>query len=80
MLLLGLSFIFSMILLIEVPGLISKKYWWELVVFLFLSLAAFTISALLTLGFHLPSPVKIIQFVIDYVFELLKSVNFSFKI
>ncbi|MCM1565671.1 MAG: hypothetical protein NC238_06920 [Dehalobacter sp.] len=54
--------------LIDVPGLIRKKYWRELVVCSFILLFAFIISLLQILGVKLPSPfVSINNFLRDMV-------------
>jgi hypothetical protein len=44
------------IILFEVPGLIQKQYWRELVVFSAFLLFAFIVSLLQVLGVKLPNP------------------------
>lgn len=55
------------IIAIEVPGLIRKKYWKELIVFLLLLFIAFIASILLTMGFEFPSLIKGIEILIKYI-------------
>lgn len=64
--------VFMVMLLLEIPTLIRQRYWRELAVFLFLTLGALIPSLLLTAGFHLPSPVKAIEFVIEYILGLFR--------
>nr|WP_243270090.1 hypothetical protein [Thermanaerosceptrum fracticalcis] len=52
------------IALFEVPGLIQKKYWRELIVFLMFLLGAFILSLLQVLGVKVPNPVKGIEFLV----------------
>lgn len=46
--------LFTGIILIQIPGLIRKKFWPELVVSGILLLIGFVVSLLLALGFSLP--------------------------
>lgn len=45
---------FTGIALIQIPGLIRKKFWPELIVSGILLLAGFVVSSLLAMGFSLP--------------------------
>ena len=63
LLLLILTFI--IILIFELPGLIRKKYWKDLTVFLALLIIAFVLSLLQTIGIIIPSPAKYIETIIN---------------
>lgn len=63
--------IFGGIVIFEVPGLIYRKYWRELVVFFIFLGFAFMISLLAVLGVPLPSPAKGIEKVIKYLGTLI---------
>lgn len=56
---------FFVMLLPDLPALLREKQWRELAVYLFLWVSGFVISALLTVGVKLPSPVKGIEHVIE---------------
>ncbi|GAB6179235.1 hypothetical protein JCM14036_05540 [Desulfotomaculum defluvii] len=49
----------------EIPTMVQKQYWRELVLFLFLWLLAFVLSTLYTLGVQLPSPAALITIVVQ---------------
>ncbi|RJX28958.1 MAG: hypothetical protein C4554_01660 [Dethiobacter sp.] len=53
-----LIMVFTGVALFEVPGLIRKKYWRELIVFSFFLLLAFIMTLLQIIGVKIPSPVK----------------------
>ncbi|MDK2822481.1 MAG: hypothetical protein PWQ67_868 [Clostridia bacterium] len=55
------------IALFEVPGLIQRKYWRELIFFLILLLLAFILSFLQVIGIKIPSPIKGIEFLVKYL-------------
>lgn len=59
------------ITIIEVPGLIKKSYWKELIVFLIILLLAFIPSILLTIEFELPSLIKGIEIIIKYILNIV---------
>lgn len=65
-----LIMVFIAIVLLEVPGLIRKKYWRELTVFSLLLLLAFILSLLQTMGVKIPSPMKGIQYLIKDILHL----------
>jgi hypothetical protein len=49
-----ITIVFTTIALFEIPGLIQKKYWPELVAFTTLLLLGFGLSLLLVFGVNLP--------------------------
>jgi hypothetical protein len=51
------------IVLLEIPSLIRKKYWRELVVFAFFQSTAFILALPLTLGIKLPSLTRGMEYV-----------------
>jgi hypothetical protein len=53
-----------------VPGLIRKKYWWELAVFSFLISLAFVISLLQFLNIKIPNPVRDTQYFVRDLLHL----------
>jgi hypothetical protein len=55
------------IALFEVPGLIQRKYWRELIFFLILLLLAFILSFFQVIGIQIPSPIKGIEFLVKYL-------------
>lgn len=60
---------FISIVLFEIPGLIVKKYWWEIIIFMSFLVIAFIQSIFLTLGFKIPNPtdgiINLVKFIID---------------
>ena len=60
-----LILVFIIIILYEVPELIKKKYWRELIVFSALLTIGFVLSLLQTLGYTIPSPVEAIENIIN---------------
>ena len=65
-----LILVFIVIALIEIPSLIRKKYWRELVVFLFFLLFVFIMTLLQIIGIKLPNPVKGLEYLIKDVLHL----------
>ncbi len=65
-----LILVFIIIALIEIPGLIRKKYWRELIVFSFFLLLVFIMTLLQIMGIKLPNPVKGLEYLIKEVFHL----------
>lgn len=59
---------FAVIALIEVPRLIKKKYWRELIAFSVILTIAFVISVLQLMHIEIPNPVKDSQFFIKSLF------------
>lgn len=62
--------VYTGIVLYEVPGIIRKKYWYELGVFSFLITLAFIISLLYTLHIKPPNPVKNTQYFVKNLLHL----------
>lgn len=58
---------FICILSVNVPGLVKKKYWRELVVFSVFFILAFTLAFLQVKGVKIPSPVKGIEYLFKNV-------------
>lgn len=65
-----LLIIFAIIAYINVPPLIRKKHWRDLIVYLGFYAIALTLSILLTLNISIPSPIKGIQYVIKDILHL----------
>ncbi len=61
---------FTVIGLIEIPGLAQKKLWWELIIFSTLLSLGFLLSVLLTLGISLPYVSDLIGEWIKYLFNV----------
>ncbi len=59
------------ITMIEVPGLIKKRYWKELIIFSALLLLGFIPSILLSMEFEFPSLIKGIEKVVQYLLHLV---------
>ncbi|MBZ4653980.1 MAG: putative rane protein [Peptococcaceae bacterium] len=67
-----LLLLFIGIILLEVPALIKKKMWRELVAFSVYLLAGMALSIPQVLGVKLPNPTKVIEVVFKPISELLK--------
>ncbi len=63
--------VFTVIGLFEVPKILKKRLWRELLVFSFLLILGFTLSALIALDVPLPSPVKGIRSLMNPILRLL---------
>ena len=63
--------VFTVIALFEVPKILEKRLWRELLVFSILLLVGFTLSVLLALDVRLPSPVKGIRSLMSPILRLL---------
>lgn len=61
---------FTGIALFEVPGLIRKKYWRELVVFAFFLLVAFILTLLQTLGIRLLPLLRVLEYIFKDLLHL----------
>jgi hypothetical protein len=59
--------IFGVIAWLEIPGMVQKKYWRELIVYCALLLPEFVLSLLLTMGVNFPA-------VSTAIFEMVKSI------
>ena len=56
MTILGILFVFSVIIWLEVPDLVQKKLWRELIAFSVLVLIGMLLTIPMTLGINIPSP------------------------
>jgi len=61
---------FAFLIGIEAPGLITKKQWRELVVFLSYLTAVFILALLLIIGVNIPSPIGPITYLVRDVLHL----------
>lgn len=61
---------FTGVALFEVPALIQKKYWRELIVFSLFLLLAFVLALLQTIGVDIPSPLRGIGYVVKDLLHL----------
>ena len=61
---------FTGVALFEVPNLIRKEYWRELVVFALVLLTAFILALPLTLGIRLPSLSRGLEYVLKDLLHL----------
>lgn len=52
---------FAAMAAINLPGMIKKKLWRDLVVYLLFFLAVLTLAILMALGIKVPSPIKAVQ-------------------
>lgn len=53
------------IALFQIPYLIKKKYWRDLIAFSFFIVVAFALSLLYSLGVKIPSPFTPVQYILD---------------
>ena len=58
----------GIVIFIEVPGLVRKNYWRELIVFSVLLSSGFVLLLLIIIGVKLPSPALFIEGVINNYF------------
>ncbi|AFM43018.1 hypothetical protein Desaci_4156 [Desulfosporosinus acidiphilus SJ4] len=65
-----LILVFIGIALVEVPGLIRKKYWRELIVFSTFLSFSFIVALLQTIGVKLPNPMRGIDYLIKDILHL----------
>lgn len=66
-----LCIIYFGIIVFEVPGLIKRQYWYELMVFFLLLVISFIFSLLYTMDVDIPSPVIFIEKFIRFVFKFI---------
>ena len=59
---------FVIVIWLEVPGLIKKKYWRELIAYSVLMTLAFVVCLLYALHVNIPNPVKNTQYYIKDLF------------
>jgi hypothetical protein len=62
--------VYAFVALVEVPGLIRKKYRRELAAFSFFMIAAFLLNSLQALGVKIPSPITGIVYIIKDVLHI----------
>jgi hypothetical protein len=62
--------IYVIIALCQIPALIKKKYWRELIAFSFFFALAFILNLLQALDIKIPSPMKEIQYLLEDVLHL----------
>ncbi|SHH77555.1 hypothetical protein [Clostridium grantii] len=60
----GIIIVFICLAFFEIPGLIRKKYWRELIAFSCLSLITFTMTIIQSVSINIPSPMKGIEYII----------------
>jgi len=61
---------FAGIALIQIPSLVHKQWWWELIVFTIFWLSGLILSVLLSLGVKLPPVTTIIGNYISKIFSI----------
>lgn len=65
-----LILVYAVVAFFQIPGLVRKKYWYELVVFSCFLIFAFVFSLLLGIGIKIPSPLEIVKQTIQNPFKL----------
>lgn len=60
-----LLLIYIFIALLQVPGLIKKKYWRELAAFSIFYMTALIMGVLYVLDIHIPSPMKAERYIVE---------------
>lgn len=65
-----LIIIFIIIIIIEVPKLIKQKYRLELIVYSIFLASAFVLTAFQVSGFKIPSPIKLMTFIVKDVLHM----------
>lgn len=58
---------FVLVAIIQIPSLVKKKYWRELIAFCVFFLFSFVICILQAAGVKLPSPAKGLQSILDKI-------------
>lgn len=66
-----LCLIYFGIILYEVPGLIEKNYWYELLIFSLLLIFSFIMFVLFIIDVKIPSPVKMIEKIVMLMLDFL---------
>ena len=61
---------FGLVALIQIPGLIRKQWWRELIVFTILWLSGLTLSVMLSLGVKFPEVTMIIGNIVSKMFGI----------
>lgn len=70
-------FAFAVIVAYELPSMLDKKQWRELITFSILVLLGLIISCLMTMGVKLPNPVEGIELVTSKVYGFFESMFHS---
>jgi O-antigen/teichoic acid export membrane protein len=61
---------YGIVALFQIPALIKKKHWRELMAFSFFLVLAFVLNLLQALDINIPNPAKGIQYVVEDVLHL----------
>lgn len=61
---------FILIAVYEIPGLVRKKYWKEVLIFILFLIPAFVLSFLFTIGVDIPSPGILIKYLVKDVLHV----------
>lgn len=61
---------FGIVALIQIPGLVRKQWWRELIVFTILWLSGLTLSVMLSLGVKIPEVTMIIGNIVSKMFGI----------
>jgi len=61
---------FGIVALIQIPGLVKKQWWWELIIFTILWLSGLILSVLLVLGVKFPETTTIIGNMVSKLFGI----------
>jgi ABC-type Mn2+/Zn2+ transport system permease subunit len=65
-----LILIYTLIILLNVPGLIKRKEWRELTAFFVLYIIGFALGLMYVLDIPIPSPMKGLQYLISDVLDI----------
>ncbi|MFZ5943013.1 MAG: hypothetical protein ACOYVD_02810 [Bacillota bacterium] len=65
---------FAGIVVFEVPGLIYRKYWKELIIFFIFLGGAFVLSLLPIIGVKIPSPARGIAAVVKFILNVISNI------
>jgi len=63
-------FAFAIICFIEIPDLVKKHYWRELVIFIAFLIPGFVLTMLVGLNIKIPSPIPVINFIVEQVLSI----------
>ncbi len=72
-----LTMAFAAVILLEVPGMIKKKYWRELAVYSVLMVLAIVISFLYAMDIDIPNPVKNTQYYVKTFVENVFGISYN---
>ncbi len=62
--------VFAVICYIEVPDLVKKKYWRELIVFFVFLIPGLVLTIMLSLDMYIPNPNRGIEFIVARVLSI----------